>query len=175
MSGPEPTPDERPAAEPAGAGAKGCRLWLRLLLVASLAVNLLVVGIVAGALIGRGDDRRHGPPRDLASAVYLRALPDDQRAALEEALAETLPERESRRAAIAAELAATLGVLRAEPFEPARLAERIAHQRGAISARSGIGDRLFVERIAAMTQAERHNYADALERMLRRVARWRGE
>jgi uncharacterized membrane protein len=179
MSGTEPTPDKatRGALTPSdGAGAHGCHLWARLLLLVSLAANLLVIGIILGALIGRdGGDRRHGPPRDLASTVYLRALPDDQRAAFEDALAESRAERATRRAKIAAELAATLDVLRTEPFVPARLTERIAHQRGAIADRSNIGDQLFVERIAAMTAAQRQDYADALERMLRRVGRERGE
>ncbi len=142
-------------------------LWMRVLLVASLALNLLVVGTVAGVWMKRPDDRR-AMARDAASALYLGALdPADRRALLSDIRSAAPPLRD-RRQEMRAEVAATLAALRAEPFDADALAERIATQRGRGAERAKMGDRLLVERLARMTPAERRAYADRLEEIVRR-------
>jgi uncharacterized membrane protein len=173
MTGPDiPAPEAQPTPPKARSGAP---LWMRLLLLTSLALNLLVVGIVAGAVIHRRGTDGVAMPRDPASALYFSALPGEQREALKAGIRREAEHFHVDREALRAEVAATLAVLRAEPFEPAALAERIAAQRRGMAERTAAGDRLLVERVAAMTPAERQAYADRLEQIVRRVGRWRGD
>jgi uncharacterized membrane protein len=139
--------------------------------VASLAANLLVVGVIAGALIGRQSRDAGAMPRDPISGLFLHAMPEREREALGRDLRRQAGAHGHDRAAMRAELAATLALLRGEPFDAAALAARIAGERDRQLARVGLGDRLFVERIAAMSPGERRAYADRLEEFLRRFER----
>ncbi|MDH3262384.1 MAG: periplasmic heavy metal sensor [Paracoccaceae bacterium] len=175
MTGPDaPAPETPPTPARETPVRRGAPLWMRLLLFASLALNLLVVGIVVGAIASRRAPDSVAPPRDPASALYFRALPGDHRDAFEAGLRRDRERFGIDREALNAEVAATLQVLRADPFEPAALAERIALQRRGLADRTAAGDRLLVERVAAMTPEEREAYADRLEQILGQVARWRG-
>jgi len=51
---------------------------LRLLLLGSLALNLLVIGLAAGAMWRYGGDHGHRPPLPMAATLY-RALPEADR------------------------------------------------------------------------------------------------
>ena len=173
MTGPEtPAPGAPPEPAPARRRAP---LWMRVLLLASLALNLLVVGIVAGAIASRRAPDGVAIPRDPASALYFRALPHDHRDAFEAGMRREAERFRVDREALRAEVAATLAALRADPFDPAALAERIAAQRRGVAGRTAAGDRLLVERVAVMTPEERQAYADRLERIVQRVVRWRGD
>lgn len=165
--GPEAPQDSAPAPRMPG--------WARGLLFASLALNLLVLGVVGGEIVSRREHRATVWPRDAASAIYLRALPQEHRDAFEADLRGAAPALRPSRAEIRAELAATLAAIRAEAFEPEALMARIAAQRGRLAERVALGDRLFVERIASMSLAERRAFADRLEQGLRRGGRGREE
>jgi uncharacterized membrane protein len=149
-------------------------VWVRVLLVASLAVNLLVAGIVVGARVGHGRDEGVRLPRDAGALLYLGALPREDRAALvAELRAESPggPDRRERMAEALAEVRATLATLRAEPFEADAFARRLGHQRAVAARRGERAEALLVERVAAMSPDERRAYADALEETLRRMSR----
>lgn len=176
MTGPDtPAPGPMPEPPREAAARRPAPLWMRALLLVSLALNLLVVGIVAGAVASRRAPDGIAPPRDPASTLYLRAMPGAHRDAFDAELRRAAGPFRVDREALRAELAATLAVLRADPFEPAAFAERIAAQRRGLAERTAAGDRLIVARIAAMTPDERQAYADRLEKILTRVARWRRE
>lgn len=172
MTGPETAPPETPK-DKAAAEARRSPLWMRAALFVSLALNLAVVGIVAGALAGRRTPEGPDLPRDPSSALYLRALPGSQREALQEGMRHEHQHFRVDPARLRAEAEATLSVLRADPFDPAAFAARIAEQRRAMTERVSVGDRLLVERLAAMKPGERQAYADRLERALDRVFRGR--
>lgn len=168
MTGPEPETSGPPAAP---APRPGAPLWMRVTLVLSLALNLLVAGTVLGGIAARRGQIEAGIPRDVASAIYLRALPEEHRARLAEHFRRTAPPLAQRRATFRAELAATLDLLRTEPFDAQAFAARISHQRRLMDERAQAGDALFVEILANATPAERRAYADRLETMLRRLRR----
>lgn len=166
MTGPNP---EIPA--PPAAPRPGAPLWMRVTLVISLALNLLIAGAVLGGIAGHRGRVAAGMPRDAASAIYLGALPEEGRARLTEHFRRTAPPLSERRAAFRSELAATLELLRAEPFDAEAFAARISHQRSLMDERAQAGDALFVDLLARATPEERRAYADRLETMLRRLRR----
>lgn len=156
-----------------GTSRSGTGRWLKLALVVSLALNLAVIGAVASRWVGHGwnHDHRHGrgaqalhmPP---GMRLYARAMPD---AARERLLAEVAARDETwiqGRAALRDRVDEMVQALRAEPLEPARLAELMAAQHAAMASMINEGQRLMVEQIAAMSPGDRGLFADRLERML---------
>ena len=100
-----------------------CPRWMRVLLGVSLALNLLVAGLAAGAALRHGRaGGMHAAPHSLAGAM-IRELPPQDRRALS-ALARDDLARDGhgdRRARRRAEAAAVTGALRAVPFDAAAL------------------------------------------------------
>jgi hypothetical protein len=140
---PQPHVPPVPPAPPVSSG-KGVRIALGI----SVALNLAVVGLVAGALL------RDGDPRD--------------RDALRREFVERAPEMRDVRRAMRDDLETFLTVLRTEPFDPAALAVVMDNQDGRMARRIELGRDLLLDRLAAMPPEERAAFADRLERRLRR-------
>lgn len=149
------------------------RRWLFPLLVASLAANLLIVGIVVGAAFSRGDAKRPdiGPARGLVGEPFIRALPADQRREMLKEIARDAPKIRKSREKLKARFDAFLAALRADPYDPEAVAKLMQEQRSAALRRQDIGEALLLQRLEAMTTEERAAYADALEKGLGRQRR----
>jgi len=147
----------------------GSPLWMRGLLVVSLAVNLLVFGMIGGAVLsGGGPGAAREAVRDLDGTPFVRALsPQDRRALLRELRGEREVLRDSR-AALRDRFENLLAALRADDFDAASLERILAGQREAATARQLLGERLVLGRITEMSTEERRAYADRLEAEVRR-------
>ena len=127
----------------------------------SVALNLAVAGLVAGAWIRDGGPGGFG--RDLSLGPFSEALSrEDRRAIREEILANREAFAEGRRAA-KAEFDTLLAALRADPFDPGAVDAAL----GAIVARNaGRLDKakdLLEARIVDMAPEDRLAFADRLE------------
>lgn len=144
----------------------GPRNWTRVALVLSLALNLAVAGIVAGAVL-RG--HRDGPPRgfDLAVGPVARALSEVDRRAVMRDLMDRRDLRDDRRDDSAA-AAPVLAAVRADPFDPAALSAALDGMRGRARDLEAAAEAALVARVAAMTPAERAAFADRLAQELER-------
>lgn len=150
-------------------------VWPRLLLVASLSLNVLVLSVVAGAHVRDGrdgrDDRRAPQPdravlREGGFMPFFDAMPREARMRMAEAFREKGGVRPDR-AALAADFRDFVAVLRAEPFASEALAAVLEAQHDRAAARVSTGRTILVEQIAGMTPAERADFADALEKRFR--------
>lgn len=134
-------------------------------LIVSLALNLALVGLIAGAALRH--HRGIGPGGDRAAfAPYLDALPRADRGHLRSEMFHRMPGLRDLGRERSEDFAAFLGALRAEPFDPAAAAAVLDRQTGRAAQRLAEGRALFLERIAAMSRAERMHYADRLEEAL---------
>ncbi len=134
--------------------------WLRILLIGSLALNLLVVGLVIGAALRfGGPDRAHRPPPPMGAALY-RALPRDERRAFRKAMQEAPFNPSRNRQAQARALA---DVLRATPFQPTALSEALAGHADERAAWQATVHAVWMDRVREMSDAERAAYADRVE------------
>ena len=145
--------------------------WMRLLLVASLALNLLIAGTGVGMIL------RGGPPpvavRDLGFGPFAAALSPEDRAELRRAwLARTGTQDDGRRA-VRADIRALLDTLRADPFDPGALRAIIARGTVRTTGRLQLGMSLIEGRVLALSPKDRLAFADRLERELRRGPRHR--
>ena len=150
--------------------------WLRVLLFASLALNLAFAGIVAGTAFRHGGpDRDRSPRTDRVGVAYIRALSKDDRRAIRDAIRAELPDRDTLRSEMRASLDAILQTLRADPFDPATLAAQFEAQFLIGADIQGTARSLMLERVAAMTPEERRAFADRLEEELARAAQRGGK
>lgn len=146
-------------------------LWVRVTLGLSLAVNLLIVGVIVGAVLGR--DRDGGPAdrlraaRDLAPPPFVLALEPEGRRALIREFRESAPKRQSR-SEVRARLRGILAELRSESFDADAVAALLADQRDRGTVQQAAGAEVFVRHLSAMSDEERRAYADRLEAALRR-------
>jgi uncharacterized membrane protein len=136
--------------------------WLRVALAVSVAINLAVIGVVAGAWL------RDGPPRmaavrDVGFGPYAAGLTDDDRAALRRALVARGPDLRAARAAMREDMAAVVAALRAEPFEAAAMTEAMERGTARVAEFAVLGRSLLVEHAAGLTPAARAAFADRLE------------
>jgi len=93
--------------------------WVWIALVASLAVNLLLVGLIGGASWYRA---RHGwhPPSDGNIVRFVRRLPDERREAIRAAAREDLEALRGLRSQVRQLRRDVNAVLAVEPFDRAR-------------------------------------------------------
>lgn len=149
--------------------ARGGR-GLRIALAVSVALNLAVLGLVAGAMIG-GGPRGGGPDgqlRALGLGPFAMAFSREDRAELARGIDRAALRAERR--ALGDSLATLRQSLLADPFDRAAAEAALGRSRGAAEALQAIGHGAIVERIAQMDAAERAALAGRLERALRRAA-----
>jgi uncharacterized membrane protein len=139
--------------------------WMRILLIASLGLNLLFVGLVVGAALRfGGPDSMRPPPRSLGSALY-RALPEDVR---QEMRQHSRTGHDTRRKGGFKDVGVIVASLRAVPFDAEGLKtvlDRQLVQREAFH--RSIQDKWF-DQITSMSDEERASYADRLEKVSHR-------
>jgi len=140
------------------------RRRFRILLVASLALNVAVAGLVGGYFLRGGG--AGGPPRtiDFAVGPLGQALSREDRREIGQALrdapaAQALSRDEMRRLR-----SALADILVAEPFDRSALQAAMADMRGQFSAVQDAATELLLDRVEQMTPAQRQGYADALNR-----------
>ncbi|MFY1706146.1 periplasmic heavy metal sensor [Tritonibacter scottomollicae] len=148
--------------------------WLKAVFALSLAANLAVVGLVAGAALRddrSGRSRHKAPPPPAAAeaigAVMYRSLDRDSRRVLRDLADGQYGNIVERRIA---ELNALLEVIRSEPLEVTELRARIDAQTAAINEFRGAMLEVWIAELQQMSPAERAAFADKVER---HVARFR--
>ncbi|QIZ82479.1 periplasmic heavy metal sensor [Thalassovita gelatinovora] len=145
------------------------RVWVRVVLVVSLALNLAVLGVVVGA-VARFGAPGDGPPAraDLVGGAYTRALsPADRRKIGRQLMRDqndALPTRSTR----AGEYQNMLAALRAQPFDADTVNAILQRQRDFGHKRAELGHKLFLQHLSDMSAADRSAYADRLEQGLNR-------
>ncbi|ANB34329.1 periplasmic heavy metal sensor [Rhodovulum sulfidophilum] len=156
-------------ADPAEtAGPRRGRNRFSLALGLSLAVNVLLLGLIGGAVLGH----RSGVGRDhavtmMALGPYGRALADTDRAAIRKALRAEAPRFREERREVRQGFRDMLTALRGETFDADRIAAVLDRQEARVQAHAGMVRKLMLDRLSAMSPDERSAFADRLERVLR--------
>src|SRR5690349_1236402 len=138
---------------------RGAPRWLLVVLFGSLALNLLVIGSLAGAAW-----RHRGPPRPLASVVipnllgYASTLPGERRKQLEQLTRDERSHIRPFRREVRAAREETIKALVAQPFDRERFVAAQARQAEAENrARAAVQD-LYVKIADNLTPEERHAF-----------------
>lgn len=130
----------------------------RTVLIASLGLNLIVAGFLAGAyLFHRGP-----PPGGIGFGPYTYALGPEDREALRRAFI-TQSRDTNFRGRMQEERQALAVLLRAETFDRAEVQRLFEAQRQRADQGFQMGQALLLDRIAAMTPEDRTAFAERLE------------
>ncbi len=144
------------------------RPGMRALLIGSLAINLIVFGLVAGAALGnKRISNRPLKDGDVIGAYTRALLPEDRRAigkAMREHSRENGLGREERRT----QLQQMLAALKATPFDASNVKALMEVQSKQAFERRNLAQDLWITRLEAMTDEERAGFAKRLEEALKR-------
>ncbi len=160
-------------AEPPKETRSGKRKWVKAVFALSLTMNLLVIGLVAGARFGewrehgfdpRGPER--GMIRELGFGPLAAALPPKDRRAIGNAFRKEHGNFRDNRAAFKRDLDTMFAILQTEPFDAAALASVMQGQRQRVFEIGETLQRLVIERISLMSPEERSRLADDLKRRI---------
>ena len=137
----------------------GMRRRTKVLLAASLGLNMLVIGAAGGMLF-----HKEGPDhiRDTAYGPYARALSHDDRKIIGKALRAETGDFRQNRAKVRASYGALRQALTAEVYDRALVHELINQQQANGLKRYQVGQRLLLKRIDAMSPQERKDFAKRL-------------
>ncbi|CUH82452.1 periplasmic heavy metal sensor [Tropicibacter naphthalenivorans] len=146
---------------------KKTKPWLRVVLFASLALNVLVIGLAVGAVL-------HGPPdrgkRDRDPALpFTRAFDDHQRGELRDRLRADFDATRGQGPGFMAGYQEALSVLRADPFDADRLRDLLDDQGRVADARRKRGQDVLATYLGSLTPSERAAYADRLQAELEEI------
>jgi uncharacterized membrane protein len=138
----------------------------------SLGLNILVIGVVVGALAFGG---RPAQRATIDSPVpFVRALTSEQRSALwQELRADPALQDRERPLQRLRRGRDMMRLLRAERFDAEAFSELLEVQTAVTSARAASGRAALVSMLSTMTQEDRIAYADRLEAALRAALRER--
>ena len=150
------------------------RRWVLPLLFVSLALNLLVAGIVFGTVLQGGnerDGRPGGPARSVLGEPFVRALEPTDRMALGREIIANRDQLRENRSDLRARVEVLLETLGEETFDRDAVSALLSEQRGLAVKRQEVGESLLLNRLEEMSLEERRAYADRLGKSLMRFRR----
>ena len=161
-----------PVSAPTTAASPRRRRWLGPALAVSVALNLAVVGGIAGAMLAHGPIRGGvALMRDPGLGPLGPAFSREDRAAMRASFAERRGTLRESLAADRADAAAMAQALRAEPFAPDAVAAIVARMRARAHGRIDAGLAAVERHLGTLDPAARRALADRIEVTLRRAAR----
>lgn len=144
----------------------------QILLVLSLGLNLLIVGLVAGAVLKdgprHGRDGRFAEIRSLGLGPVGWALEREDRREILSRLGEHREELQAGRGELLQVTRDLAEAVRQEPFDRAGVEAALAAQRERVSGLQTFGHELLIEQLESMDSEARANFAEALEESLSR-------
>lgn len=145
------------------------RKGMKALLVVSLMLNLMFIGVAVGGLIGH--DRRGAmvrPPEDMSLGPLGSAFSREDRAAMRRDAERAGANLGTMRADMQADMAALTTAVVAEPWDPEAVRQALGAMRHRSDRRVELGEKVMIDRLSAMTAAERAGYAQKLRERFER-------
>ncbi|PIE12903.1 MAG: hypothetical protein CSA70_08070 [Rhodobacterales bacterium] len=150
---------------------KPLRRGVRIVLFLSLALNLVVVGLVVGAVASHRDRDRHPPRFDRISGPLIRALSKQDKRFIGREMRNFYRASASKSVTLRAQYDDVLEALRADPFQVDVVQGVMDAQMDQLVGRARLGKSVLLDRLKSMTPQERAAFADRLEEELERPRR----
>ncbi len=149
--------------------------WMKITLVLSLAMNLAVIGLVAGTALNFRKDGGPQSARIDGPNPFLRAMTPDDARTMRRLLRPDASQLGNSREMGRTAMQAILTQLRSDTFSEPDLRAAFEQISAANAARSGLGEEAIVTYLLSLNAAERASFADRLEGSVRRGGPPRGE
>ncbi|WP_299419305.1 periplasmic heavy metal sensor [uncultured Shimia sp.] len=144
------------------------RRLTRALLIGSLALNVLIIGVVGGAVFSLRGGSDKGPVSDRFGSPHIKALTFDDKREVGRAIRSTYRKSNVDHRADHQHYKEALAVLRTSPLDEAVLRNLVMTLDQAGERRRAMARDVFLAKILSMSDAERADYADRLEEVLAR-------
>ena len=164
------TPETRETPQSETPKKRGAGRGIKIALAVSLAFNLLVVGVVGGAVLSRPDPGEAPAIRALGLGPFALSLPREARNDVRGRIEANLDEMRRNRGEIGRSLLAVRRALLADPFDREAAERALGRSRQAAIALQAQGHGALLDTLEEMSAAERAVVAERLERTLRRLA-----
>ena len=148
-----------------GRGTRKAR-WPKILLILSLAINVIVIGLFAGYMIQR-EPKARGPERQINWIIKL--VPESQRDATKEHFREIRDDVRATYVERGEHLQAIADTIRAEPFDPAALEAAMQARRDGSQERQELIQKHLVELLTEFSPEERAEFSSNLEGFLEKL------
>ncbi len=153
------------AGKPQGGTGRGVKIVLAI----SLAMNLAVVGVVGGAVLGRDRNNAHSPAlRSLGLGPFAMALDRGDRDDLRGRIGGDGASLHDDRRAIGRALRDVQAALLADPFDRSSAAAALARSRGLVVALQEAGHIALLDLVEEMSAEDRADLAERLNHVMRR-------
>ncbi len=146
--------------------SKMSRGW-RIVLIASLGVNLAVAGLFAGAAFRHGGHERASGHSD----PMVRALDKDARRDIGREIRKHRENGKDMRGKFTAAFAEVLAVLRADEFDAAAMRTALERKSAVLRKSRDVGETALIAHLEGLSKAEREMFADRLEAALKHKKR----
>ncbi|MEM6589093.1 MAG: periplasmic heavy metal sensor [Pseudomonadota bacterium] len=146
------------------------RLWVRILLVVSLALNLLVIGVVAGFVVKGGPFKHDGPPHMAAGGVgpLTHALSKEDRRAIGREMRQKGKDSGWDRQAHRQSLERMVAFLEATPFDADAFDEELQITVDGMQGRLSDARGALLNRLNDMSDEDRAGYAARIKELMAR-------
>lgn len=144
---------------------------LRVLLIASLGLNLALVGLIVGVGLSSGGDKQRVRHVEVAIGPLGQALSRDDRRRIGEILRQDPAVRQNSRRALEAAMGEIVTLLRADTFDRAAMEARLMEMRARVEVVQDAAVTALIDVIDEMSAEERAAFADNLETRLERPRR----
>jgi uncharacterized membrane protein len=141
---------------------------LRIALAVSVTVNLIVAGLVAGAVLRGPPEGRDMRDREVTFGPFAEAMRPEDRRALREEILKRAPDLREMRGQMRDDLQKVAATLRAQPFDAAALTELLRVQETRLNNQLAVGTAALRDFLVALPEADRLAFADRLEQRLKR-------
>ncbi len=141
--------------------------WQKAALVASLTVNVLVAGVVAGGLIGRERMERRDPPFDVQLGPLGAAFSREDRAEMRAGAAQAGADIGALRLDFRKDVETLIAAVEADPWNEEAVRQQLALMRANAEQRVLLGERVMLQRLSGMSPEERTRYAERLRKLVR--------
>lgn len=153
--------------ETSGPRSGAMKTWLRVVLFASLALNLMVLGLVGGAVISKGGPS--GPPSfERAFGPMTQALSSQDRRTIGNALRRDYKQKRANGPRDYRDFSIIINTLRQVPFDADGVVQNLEKHHLSANNRLMQGQELLIDRLVEMSDEERKAYATRLEEVVER-------
>lgn len=142
--------------------------WLKALLAASLAVNLLIAGLAIGAMLRHGGKNENGRFMGATMRTTLLAAPEARKEEIEAVIEARQEQFRTRLAAVKKARTAVQGALLADPYDDQALSEALDGLSAATTAMRALSREGFLEVVNMLGDEERKEFAAALAKHRKR-------
>jgi uncharacterized membrane protein len=135
----------------------------RIVLVISLGLNLAIIGTIGGFAVSHAMHGGLRGARELGFGPFSAALSPADRKAMFDSFRSQNTNFLAQRQAMRADFDTLLSALKATPYDSTAVEAVMTRQKARTDARLALGQKLLMERIAAMSPADRAAFADRLQ------------